>query len=118
MAPIESKIYRLRGIPEHLDRLGVARLIGTFISDGDERDVNVASVALSCEIWAVTRYRVATLSFKKLPDAVRNNPTAREWPLPVLALPRPLVLDDTFLGLSPLNDVSEHRHAYECVYTT
>lgn len=115
MAPIESKIYRLRGIPEHLDRLGVAQLISTFISDGDERDVNVASVALSCEIWAVTRYKVATLSFKKLPDAVTKNPTAREWSLPVLALPRPLVLDDTFLGLSPLNDVSEHRHAYDCV---
>lgn len=115
MTPIDGKIYRLRGIPEHLDRLGVAQLISTFISDGDVRDVNVASVALSCEIWAVTRYKVATLSFKKLPDAVSKNPAAREWSLPVLALPRPLVLDDTFLGLSPLNDVPEHRHAYECV---
>lgn len=29
MAPIQSKVYRLRGIPEHLDRLDVTQLIGT-----------------------------------------------------------------------------------------
>lgn len=115
MASVESKVYRLRGIPEHLDRLGVARLVSRFIPDGDQRDVVVASLALSCEIWATPRTKTATLSFKKLPEAVSRDPAAGEWPLPDLALAKPLLLDDAFFGLSPLNDVPEHEHRYEYV---
>ncbi|KAK1252596.1 hypothetical protein MKX08_003783 [Trichoderma sp. CBMAI-0020] len=100
MAPTQSKVYRLRGIPEHLDRLGVTQHVSTFVPGGDLRDVIVTSLALSCE---------------KLPDAVRENPTAGEWPLRVLALAKPLLLDDTFFGLCPLNDIPEHQHKYDCI---
>ncbi|EHK42973.1 hypothetical protein TRIATDRAFT_285651 [Trichoderma atroviride IMI 206040] len=115
MAPTQSKVYRLRGIPEHLDRLGVTQLVSTFVPGGDLRDVIVTSLALSCEVWTVSRSKVATLSFQKLPDVVSKDPTAGEWPLRVLALAKPLLLDDTFFGLCPLNDVPEHQHKYDCI---
>ncbi|KAL7938271.1 hypothetical protein V8C35DRAFT_276650 [Trichoderma chlorosporum] len=115
MASVENKVYRLRGIPEHLDRLGVAVLLGRFIPDGDQRDVNIASLASSCERWAIIRTKTATLSFKKLPEAVGRDPGAGEWSLQDLTLAAPLLLDDTFFGLSPLNDVPEHEHRYDCI---
>ncbi|KAL7916222.1 hypothetical protein GGI35DRAFT_473518 [Trichoderma velutinum] len=115
MSSAESRVYRLRGIPEHLDRLGVALLLSRFIAHGDQRDVSVASLALSCERWASTRTKTATLSFKKLPDAVSRDPGAGEWPLRDPTWAAPLLLDDTFFGLSPLNDVPEHEHLYDCI---
>lgn len=115
MSSAESKVYRLRGIPEHLDRLGVALLLSRFIASGDQRDVSVASLAPSCEIWASIRTKTATLCFKKLPDTVGRDPDAGEWRLRDPTLATPLLLDDTFIGLSPLNDVLEHKHHYEYV---
>ncbi|KAL6836241.1 hypothetical protein J3E69DRAFT_320897 [Trichoderma sp. SZMC 28015] len=115
MSSVESKVYRLRGIPEHLDRLGVALLLSRFIVNGDQGDVSVGSLALSCERWVNKRTKTATLSFKKLPEAVSRDPDAGEWPLRDPAWLTPLLLDDTFIGLSPLNDVPEHEHHYDCI---
>ncbi|KAK4077349.1 uncharacterized protein Triagg1_3681 [Trichoderma aggressivum f. europaeum] len=115
MSSAENKVYRLRGIPEHLDRLGVALLLSRFITNGDQGDVGVASLALSCERWVITRTKTATLSFKKLPDIVSRDPDAGEWPLRDPTWLAPLLLDDTFIGLSPLNDVAEHEHHYDCI---
>lgn len=115
MSSVESKVYRLRGIPEHLDRLGVALLLSRFIANGDQGDVSVASLALGCERWVSKRTKTATLSFKRLPDAVSRDPDAGEWPLRDPTWAAPLLLDDTFIGLSPLNDVPEHEHHYEYV---
>lgn len=115
MSSAESKVYRLRGIPEHLDRLGVALLLSRFIANGDQGDVSVGSLALSCKRWVNKRTKTATLSFKKLPDIVSRNPGAGEWSLRDPTWLAPLLLDDTFIGLSPLNDVPEHEHYYEYV---
>ncbi|KAM6481421.1 hypothetical protein HDV62DRAFT_398146 [Trichoderma sp. SZMC 28011] len=38
-----------------------------------------------------------------------------EWPLRDLTWAAPLLLDDTFIGLSPLNDVPEDEHRYDCI---
>ncbi|KAL6789794.1 hypothetical protein J3E68DRAFT_439026 [Trichoderma sp. SZMC 28012] len=114
MASPETKVYRLRGIPAHLDRLGVAQLVQPFLSDGKLEDVRVASLALSCDFWVTNPTKTATLNLKKLPEVVRAAPAAGEWHLPVRALPEhSLILDDTFYGLTPLNEVSQHQ--YDCV---
>ncbi|KAL7791949.1 hypothetical protein V8C37DRAFT_410308 [Trichoderma ceciliae] len=108
MASIESKAYRLRGIPEHLNRLGVAQIISTFIPGGDQRDVDVASLALCCRTWASPRTKTATLSFKKLPDTVNGDPTAGEWPLRIPALAKSLLLDDIRLASHPVGSWQPH----------
>lgn len=113
MASTEAKVYRLRGIPAHMDRLSVARMISDFLPDGGMEDVTVASLALSCEYWVRNPTKTATLTFRKLPEAVLAAPLSSEWQLPVLTLPKPLILDDTFYGLTPLNEVAESQHKYE-----
>ncbi|KAH6608207.1 hypothetical protein Trco_004520, partial [Trichoderma cornu-damae] len=115
MASPDAKVYRLRGLPAHLDRLGVARLIAPFLPDGKLEDITVASLALSCELWARNPTKTATVTLRKLPEAVCAAPMAGEWQLHVLALPKPLILDDVFDGLTPLNEVSESQHEYDCI---
>ncbi|PTB72047.1 hypothetical protein M440DRAFT_1405803 [Trichoderma longibrachiatum ATCC 18648] len=115
MASPETKVYRLRGIPEHLDRLGVAQLIRPFLPSEKLEDITVASLALSCGFWSRSPTKTATLTLRSLPDLVRAAPGAGEWQLPILALPKPLILDDTFYGLTPLNEVSEFQHRYDCI---
>ncbi|KAL6693264.1 hypothetical protein J3F84DRAFT_380388 [Trichoderma pleuroticola] len=115
MASPETKVYRLRGIPAHLDRLGVAQLVQPFLPDGKLEDVRVASLALSCDFWAANPTKTATLNLLKLPEVVRTTPTGGERQLPVLALPKPLILDDTFYGLTPLNEVEESQHYCDCI---
>ncbi|KAL5087412.1 hypothetical protein Trisim1_007811 [Trichoderma cf. simile WF8] len=114
MASPETKVYRLRGIPPSMDRLGVAQLVQPFLSDGKLEDIRVASLALSCDFWNNNPTKTATLNLKKLPGVVRDAPAAGEWHLPVCRLPEhSLILDDTFYGLTPLNEVSQHQ--YDCV---
>ncbi|KAL7810778.1 hypothetical protein V8C44DRAFT_350038 [Trichoderma aethiopicum] len=115
MASPETKVYRLRGIPEHLDRLGVAQLMQPFLPSGKMEDITVASLALSCDFWSRTPTKTATLTLRSLPDVVRASPGAGEWQLPILALPKPLILDDTFYGLTPLNEVAEVQHHHDCI---
>lgn len=82
-----------------------------LLPDGKLEDITVASLALSCG-RSRTPTKTATLTLRSLPDVVRTAPGAGEWLLPVSGLPKPLILDDTFYGLTPLNDVAglEHHH--------
>lgn len=113
MASPESKVFRLRNIPTYLDRDGVAKLIVPFLQYGKLEDVTVASLALTCEFWDRHPTKTATITLRKLPEAVRIACTAGEWELHNGALPEPLLLDDTFYGLTPLNEVEQSQHQYE-----
>src|SRR5438046_2923971 len=84
-----ARVYRLRGIPEHLDRLEVAELVGGFLPDGSPKDITVASLAPSCDFWSRSTSKTATLTFSKLPVAVLAAPSAKVWLLPVPGLPSP-----------------------------
>lgn len=113
MTSPETKVYRLRGIPEHLDRQGAAELFQTFLPDGKLKDITVASLAPSFDFSVNNHTQTATLTLGKLPEVVRTAPTGGEWRLPVLALPKPLILDDKFYGLTPLNEVKDSQHYCE-----
>jgi len=107
-----AKVFRLRGIPNHLDRLDVAELLSGFLPDGSPQDITIASLAPSCDIWSLAESKTATLTFSKLPSIVCLSPNAKEWILPLAGLVRPMVLDHAFFGLTPLNTPSGD-HAYE-----
>lgn len=113
-SPQGSKVYRLRGIPEHLDRLDITRLLSDFLpDDGSSGDIHIASLAPSCDFSSLSPTKTATLTFSKLPSAVRDAAFQREWSFSLPGLARPLVLDDTFFGLTSLNDVPRSQHKYE-----
>ncbi|KAK0729580.1 hypothetical protein B0H67DRAFT_650805 [Lasiosphaeris hirsuta] len=117
MAPEEAqkaKAYRLRGIPLHLDRQGVADLVCGSLPNLSRSDITIASLALSCGFWS-SNSRTATLTFATPPTVVRGSPAANGWRLPAPGLREPLILDDDFSGLTPLNDVPVDQHEHDCI---
>jgi len=101
-----AKVFRLRRIPNHLDRLDVAELLSGFLADGSPQDITVASLAPSCDIWSLAESKTATLTFSKFPSVVRLSSHAKEWVLLLAGLVRPMVLDHAYFGLTPLNTPS------------
>ncbi|EHK16100.1 uncharacterized protein TRIVIDRAFT_10289, partial [Trichoderma virens Gv29-8] len=115
MASLEDKVYRLRDIPADRDRLGVAELIKPFIPDGKLEDITIASLAPTCGFPGRSPTKTATVTVRKTPEIMNNSSTTGEWKLCTPALTNPLILDATFYGLTPLNEVEEHQHKYDCI---
>ncbi|UKZ56123.1 hypothetical protein TrVGV298_009951 [Trichoderma virens] len=113
MASLEDKVYRLRDIPADRDRLGVAELIKPFIPDGKLEDITIASLAPTCGFPGRSPTKTATVTVRKTPEIMNNSSTTGEWKLCTPALTNPLILDATFYGLTPLNEVEEHQHKYD-----
>jgi hypothetical protein len=108
----KAKVYRLRGIPLHLDRQGVVDLVCSSLPDISRNEVAIASLALSCGFWS-SNSKTATLTFTTLPSIVKTAATQHTWRLTTPGLPEPLVLDDDFGGLTPLNDVDPEQYDQE-----
>ena len=51
--------------------------------------------------------------FRKQPAMIETRKGNGEWTFPVVGLEKPLVLDDHFLGMTPLNDVERERHGFK-----
>ncbi|UKZ81863.1 hypothetical protein TrVFT333_009639 [Trichoderma virens FT-333] len=113
MASLEDKVYRLRDIPADRDRLGVAELIKPFIPDGKLEDITIASLAPTCGFPGRSPTKTATVTVRKTPEIMNHSSTTGEWKLCTPALTNPLILDATFYGLTPLNEVEEHQHKYD-----
>ena len=108
-----SRVYRLKGIPEDLDRLEVAKLLADFLPSRDASNVTVASLSPSCDFWSRSTTKTATLTFSELPTHVHAAPSATEWQIHLSGLVDPLILDVAFRGLTPLNAVPPGDHQLE-----
>ncbi|KAI1407119.1 hypothetical protein F5Y13DRAFT_175692 [Hypoxylon sp. FL1857] len=113
--PSKPKVYRLRGCPIHLDRLGATELLSGVLGDVRPHDIRIQSLATSLDPWARSPTKVGTLMFRKQPALVETRIGKSEWTFPVVGLEKPLVLDDHFLGMTPLNDVERERHEFNCI---
>jgi hypothetical protein len=114
VVPLGTKVFRLTGIPNHLDRLDVTKLLSDFLPEGSTpADIEIASLAPNCDFSSLSVAKTATLTFSRLPVAVQANPHLKEWSFPLRGLAKPLILDDSFYGLTPLNDVPLDQHQYE-----
>jgi hypothetical protein len=119
----KPKVYRLRNIPAHADRLAVTQLVTTALNDPyiTAGDVQISSLAPAVELWKRWRTQVATLTFKQVPKLLASQslkpgePEPTFWSLAVPGLPEPLVLDTQFDGLTPLNETSLENHEYDCI---
>ncbi|KAK3317712.1 hypothetical protein B0T19DRAFT_296559 [Cercophora scortea] len=119
------KVYRLRNLPAHVDRLSATELIASAINDDHvtPSDIEVFSLALtaSSESWKKdSQTKEATLSFKQTPAVVERaqdgaKAKSTEWRFAVPALAQPLVLDTHFLGFTVLNSVAPSDHTHDCI---
>src|SRR5947207_15195483 len=109
------KVYRLRQLPEHLDRLGTAELLSKALGDISSRDVQIFSLATSVDPWERPPTRTATLMFNTLPALLETEKGKTEWKIKVGGLRDNLILDIHFLGFTPLNNISPPYHNVEYV---
>ncbi|KAH8886645.1 hypothetical protein GQ53DRAFT_769210 [Thozetella sp. PMI_491] len=112
---IQRKVYRLRNLPNHVDRLAAAELMADALNDASmrPRDIQFFSMASKVEPWKKWQVKVATLSFRKSPTVLDVG--APQWEFHVLGLSEPLILDQHFHGMTVLNDLSQSDHQYDCI---
>ena len=108
-----AKVYRVRNLPGDVDRLAAASLVARAFGDIVTDDVGLSSLALTIDPWAPSPTRTATVTFKTIPSLIASNPKTSEWRLPGPGSQRPIVVDTTFRGLTPLNDVHPSVHDHE-----
>ncbi|KAI1088735.1 hypothetical protein F5B19DRAFT_470013 [Rostrohypoxylon terebratum] len=112
---LKLKVYRLRGCPGHLDRLGAAELLSRELGDIAPTDIAIKSLATSLHSWTATPTKVGTLMFHKVPALLGEREKETEWKLSVVGLEEDLILDIHFLGMTPLNDVQLEKHKFDCI---
>jgi hypothetical protein len=113
MAPGAAKLtYRVRHIP--ID-VGFSQL-GQFLADlldEDVANVRACSLAPSLQVWENPRSSVATITFIKTPALLDAD--QKEWRVPLPGTVRNLIIDTHFLGLTPLNNVSDEEYTSTCI---
>jgi hypothetical protein len=117
------RVYRLQNLPPHVDRLMAAEVLAdTFFDAGiTPGDVHIFSLASKVHNWTQQTTKVATLMFRKTPEALELSHQyygcegfeIKEWKFRAANLPEPLILDTHFDGLTPLNDVHKSEHTHE-----
>ncbi|CAG9984807.1 unnamed protein product [Clonostachys byssicola] len=113
MAPEQSsKVYRLRYVPRYADRLDAAKILVGCIPGLQLEEIQISSLALAVDSQSS---KTATVMFKSTPHILDREPSQNQWDFTVAGLPRSIVLDTHFYGLTPLNEVDESSHITDCV---
>lgn len=109
----KPRVFRLRNIPGHMDRLSSVELLCESIKGITAQDVQISSLAYDVDPWAYSRTKVATLTFQREPPALSSSPKGGEYPISVSGLEKPLIIDHHFQGITPLNHVPDYEHKFE-----
>lgn len=109
----KAKVYRLRNIPEHFDRLSAVEWLARTFGDVSRNDVQIHSLALSVDTWSPSK--TATVTFGKTPSIIDSIDNKRECVIQIPELARPLIVDDHFQGITPLNSMAKEAHKSELV---
>ena len=110
----DCRTYRLRQLPQHLERKDVSEFLCKISSDfGPEEDIEVYSLVENLITWETPRTKIATLVFSITPKPFDNDKD--EWNVPArnAGWNRQLIFDIHFKGFTPLNDVDPAIHLAE-----
>ncbi|VUC32091.1 unnamed protein product [Clonostachys rosea] len=111
----KAKVYRLRNIPAHFDRLLAVEWLARTFGDVSQSDVQIHSLALSVDTWSTSPTKTATVTFGRMPFMLGSIDNTRECVIQIPELARPLIVDDHFQGMTPLNSVAKEAHQSDCV---
>lgn len=110
----KPRVFRLRNLPTHVDRLSVVELLCQSVEGITPQDVRISSLAHDVDVWSWLRTQTATVTFRTRPPALNSILVAGgECTVPVPGLAKPLIIDDHFYGVTPLNHVPDDAHKYE-----
>jgi hypothetical protein len=111
-APPKPKVYRLRELPIHVDRLAAAELLSEALGDIAPSDIRIFSLATARHAERPAT-KTATLMFDKIPVLVRSPGNKEQWIVRIAGLRDSIILDTHFLGITQLNEVSDDEHRFE-----
>lgn len=116
-AHIKSKprVFRLRNLPGHVDRLSAVDLLCKSVEGIAPQDVLISSLAYEADPWLRAPTKTATFVFRSHPPILSSALHGGECNLEVPGLEKPLIIDDHFQGVTPLNSPPEDRHKHEYV---
>lgn len=109
----KPRVFRLRNLPAHVDRLSAVELLCGSIDGISAQDVRISSLAYDVDVWSWMRTKVATLTLNKGHSVLNSMLNGGECTIPVPGLPKPLIMDHHFQGITPLNHVPDVEHKYE-----
>jgi hypothetical protein len=110
--PRESLTYRLRRLPNYLERSTVANfLVNSVEGLGPPENILIFSLASNLVPWERPPTKTATLMFKKTPERLDNDQT--EWTVLVPEQGQSLIFDTHFLEFTPLSDCDRDVHKFE-----
>lgn len=110
----KPRVFRLRNLPTHVDRLAAVELLCQSIEGTTPQDIRISSLAHDPDVWSWLRTQMATVTFCRRPPALNSILVAGgECTIPVPGLPKPLIIDNHFHGVMPLNHVPDDAHKYE-----
>lgn len=109
----KPRVFRVRNLPGHLDRLSAVELLCGSIKGLTTQDVQICSLAYNADPWESSRTKVATLTLYREPPALTSSLKGGECSISVSGLERRLIIDHHFQGVTPLNHVPDYEHKYE-----
>lgn len=109
----KPRVFRVRNLPAHVDRLSAVELLCESINDITAQDVRISSLAYDVDVWSWLRTKVATMTLAKVPLGLTTILDGGECTIVVPGLAKPLIIDYNFQGITPLNHVSDIEHKFE-----
>lgn len=106
---VSDKTFRVSRIPAHITASHLPDLLARSLGDVK---VHVRSLAEAPEIQPSPREQIATVEFDPLPTLFEDS-TEENWSVRLNDSDHYLDFDRSFIGFTPLNNVSEENHAFE-----
>lgn len=108
-----TKVFRVRNLPDHVDRLEVREILRRHGEGMGDVDIQVCSLASDVYSTSKLRTKTATVTFDRLPASLE--PRRFKIDLTIKFSERlVLIVDEHFQGVTPLNDIDlEHKHTHE-----
>jgi hypothetical protein len=104
--------YRISRVPAGVTASKLKAILVDHLGLGSEDNINVRSLARTPDVWTYPPQQTATIDFDVAPKVLGQT----KYNVDSFELgddDDPIVVDRTFLGFTPLNDVADEDHEFE-----
>ncbi|KAG8163153.1 hypothetical protein KVR01_007631 [Diaporthe batatas] len=112
---VKPRVFRVRNLPAHVDRLSAVELLCQSIDGVTAQDIRLSSLAYDSWSRFGTKTATATITIHVEVPGLDSRLVCGECTISVTGLSKPLIIDHHFQGITPLNHVPEGEHKFDCL---